>query len=253
MTVPRPPRRQNDCLFSFRGARRVAGLKACARPGTARARAELRTGSFRSSNGRNPARPTLFLSPMSELKPRQKELLARIVRAGGLPLRAVDGRSVRPLRTARLVEVDGERLVPTLAGRRQVGKAAGPPPDRIRLNPRQEDLLRMLVRIRQVPAEELDGRVVRPLIARGLATVSDDDIVSPTSAGRVYLEEPPSVRRRRKAGRQDARAAAIRRAVRRLEAAIPEGAEVQVGSIMAAADDVVDAFLRHARRLERVS
>lgn len=190
---------------------------------------------------------------MSPLKPRQEELLARIVRAGGLPLGAVDGRSVRPLRTARLVEVAGERLVPTAAGRRHVRKTAGASPDRARLNPRQEDLLRMIVRLREVPAEELDGRIVRPLIARGLATVSEDDLVTPTSAGRVYLDEPTSGRRRRKEGAPDARAAAIRRAVRRLEAAVPASAEVQVGNIMAAADDVVDAFLRHARRLERAS
>lgn len=190
---------------------------------------------------------------MSKLKPHQHELIARIVEAGGLPRGGVDGRSVRSLRTAGLVRVDGERLVPTHAGRRLVEKVMGPPPDRIRLNSRQEDLLRMLLRIRHVPAEELDGRVVRPLIARGLVALSDDDFVSPTSAGRVYFDEPTTGTRRRKPGGQEAGVAAIRRAVRRLEAAVPAGAEVQVGDITAAADDVVDAFLRHARRLEGAS
>lgn len=115
------------------------------------------------------------------------------------------------------------------------------------------DLLREILRLRHVPAEELDGRVTRPLIARGLVTLSDDDVVTATSAGRVYFEEvQPAVRRGRKRRPENARAAAVRRALRLLEAALPQGAELLVGNIMASADDVVDGFRRHARKLDQV-
>lgn len=188
---------------------------------------------------------------MQPLKPHQQDLLARIVRNGGLPIDEADGRLLRPLRRAGLAEVEGSRVVPTRAGRRQIAAPASPA-DRARLNPRQEDLLRTILRLREVPAEEMDGRVARPLIARGLVTISNKDIVSPTSAGRVYFEDAPAPRRRRrKAGAENGRAAAIRRAVRRLEGAVPPGSELLVGNIMASADDLVDAFLRHARRLEQ--
>lgn len=189
--------------------------------------------------------------PMT-LKPHQKALLAGIVRGGGRSASEVDGRSLAPLVRAGLVRIDAGRVVPTRAGRR-VATASGPPLDRVRLNAGQEGLLRVILRERRVPAEELDGRVVRPLIARGLVTLSEDDVVTPTSAGRVYFEGPPAPARRRgrKASPEVARAAAIRRAARRLEAAVPPGAEVMVGGTRASADDLVDAFLRHARDLEQ--
>jgi hypothetical protein len=191
---------------------------------------------------------------MSALKPHQQDLLARIVRSGGLATSELDGRLLRPLKAAGLVELNGNRVVPTSAGRAHIRKAAAPPPERARLNPRQEDLLRTILRRRHMPAEELDGRVSRPLIARGLVTVSDDDIASATSAGRVYFEQSPTRARRRRNGvTENARATAIRRAVARLESAIPPGSEVLAGNIMASAEDVLDAFLRHARRLERPS
>jgi hypothetical protein len=102
-----------------------------------------------------------------------------------------------------------------------------------------------------VPAEDLDGRVIRPLIGRGLVTLQDN-IVSPTSAGREYFDEKrstgPNRGRKRK---ENARAIVIRRAARQLESAIPPDAEVLVGNIMAAADDLVEAFRRHASKIER--
>jgi hypothetical protein len=55
--------------------------------------------------------------------------------------------------------------------------------------------------------------------------------------------------RRRSAGA--ARAAAIWRAVELLERALPSNTEVLVGSMMAAADDVVDGFRKYARDLVR--
>jgi hypothetical protein len=188
---------------------------------------------------------------MPRLKPHQQDLLVRIVRNGGLPAREADGRLLRPPRSAALVRVDGDRVVPTRVGRRLV-PASVPPPDRTRLNPRQEDLLRMILRRCQVPGEELDGCVARPLIARGLATLSGDRVVSPTSAGRAYFEDPPTPSlHRRTAVPENARAAAVRRAVRRLEAAVPPGSEVLVGSTRASADVPVDAFLRRACGLEQ--
>jgi hypothetical protein len=55
--------------------------------------------------------------------------------------------------------------------------------------------------------------------------------------------------RRRTAGA--ARAAAIRRAVEKLEQALPPHAEVLVGSMIAAAHDLVEGFRKYARALER--
>ncbi len=190
---------------------------------------------------------------MRKLKPRQQELLADIVRRGEIPVEEVDGRVLRPLLVAGLAEVADSRVVATRAGRRQVQRKLGVEPIKSRLNSRQEDLLREILRLGHVPAEELDGRVTRPLIVRGLVTLSDDDVVTATSAGRVYFEEvQPAARRGRKRRPENARAAAVRRALRQLEAALPQGAELLVGNNMASADDVVDGFRRHARKLDQV-
>lgn len=188
---------------------------------------------------------------MQKLKLRQQILLAEIVRQGGLPVEEVDGRLLRPLRRVGLAEVAGPLVVATRAGRRHVLPKSGRQPTKPGLNAGQEDLLRMILRLRDVPAEELDGRVARSLIARGLITLSDDDVVTATSAGRVYFEEPRPPARGRKRRPENARAAAVRRALRQLEAALPQGAEVLVGNIMASSDDVVDGFRRHARKLDQ--
>lgn len=191
-------------------------------------------------------------SSMQKLKPRQQALLAEIVRKRGVPVEKVDGRVLRPLLRTGLAEVADSQVVATRAGRRQVQRQLGVGPVNSRLNSRQEDLLREILRLRHVPAEELDGRVTRPLVARGLVTLSDDDVVTATSAGRLYFEEAqPTTRRGRKRRPENARAAAVRRALRQLEAALPEGTELLVGSILASADDVVDGFRRHARKLDQ--
>jgi hypothetical protein len=120
------------------------------------------------------------------------------------------------------------------------------------LNPKQLDLLRLICRQdRPVPADELDQRVARALINRGLVDWAGEDRLTPTDAGRAYLEEgPPRPRRRRRKGKQESgRSAAIVRIVEQLEEAIPPDAEVRVGNIQAGADELLDAFRRHARRL----
>ncbi|HST60246.1 MAG TPA: hypothetical protein VLK84_16185, partial [Longimicrobium sp.] len=106
------------------------------------------------------------------MKSRQQDLLADIVRRGEIPVEEVDGRVLRPLLVAGLAEVADSRVVATRAGRRQVQRKLGVEPIKSRLNSRQEDLLREILRLGHVPAEELDGRVTRPLIARGLVTLS---------------------------------------------------------------------------------
>ncbi len=107
-----------------------------------------------------------------------------------------------------------------------------------------------ILRTGPVPSEGLDGRVARALLARGLVTLGND-LVTATSAGRTYFDEQrPPARRRGRRRAENPRAAAIRRATRELESVIPPGAEVLVGNIMAAADDLVDAFRRHARKLD---
>jgi hypothetical protein len=188
---------------------------------------------------------------MRRLKPHQQDLLDRIVRHGGLPTRDVDGRILRALVASGVVEVVGTRVKATAAGRGDEGTESGPAPPRGRLNERQEGLLRMLLRDSEAAQEEVDGRVMRSLLSRGLAMLQGE-VVTPTTAGRAYFEqEAPAVRRRGRKRKENARSAVIRRAVRTLESAIPRGAEVLVGNIMAAADDVVDGFRKHARMLDQ--
>lgn len=184
---------------------------------------------------------------MHRLGPRQRELLTRIVRHGRLAVVDIDGRSLRPLRAAGLVVAHGDWIEATSTGRRVIAALSRPPSDRSRLNERQQDLLRAILGQGQVPADAMDGRVVRPLLARGLV-VLEDDVVTPTNAGRVYFDHSPVQRRRTR----NPRAQAVRRAVARLEAAVPTGSEVLVGSILAGVDEVLLGLLRHARRMEDV-
>lgn len=188
---------------------------------------------------------------MQTLKPHQHELLVGLVRQGRLPAEQVDGRVLRALRTHGLAEASGEWVLATTAGQRHVGQTTRSLPFQSKLNEKQEALLRTILRQGPLHAHEVDGRVVRPLIARGLVTVNED-VITPASAGRIYFDEqpPPRAHRVRKSA-ENARAAVIRRASRQLEAAIPPGAEVLVGNIMASADDLVDAFRRHAGKLEQ--
>lgn len=184
------------------------------------------------------------------LKPRQQDLLQEIVGSGGIPVDQADGRVLRPLRSAGLVQISGSRVEATPEGLRRARQEPRRPPAQSRLNERQEELLRLVLRTGPIPSEGLDGRVARALLARGLVTLRSD-LVTATSAGRTYFnEQRPPARRRSRRRAENPRAAAIRRATRELESVIPPGAEVLVGNIMAAADDLVDAFRRHARKLD---
>jgi hypothetical protein len=205
-------------------------------------------GSRQTRRGENP-RPQGRRSTWG-LKPRQQDLLQEIVRSGGVPIDQADGRVLRPLRSAGLVQVSGSRVEATPDGLRHARQNSGHLPARSRLNEKQEELLRLVLRSGPVPSEEVDGRVARALLARGLVTLRDD-LVTATSAGRTYFDEqPPAAPRRGRRRAENPRAAVIRRATRELESVIPPGSEVLVGNIMAAADDLVDAFRRHARKLD---
>lgn len=123
------------------------------------------------------------------------------------------------------------------------------------LSEKQADLLRYLYRqTGPVPADHLDGRVVRALRARGYVEMQRNGWVHVSDEGRRALETAtsarPARRRRADATPQQARAEAIHRAVEALELALPKDAEVAVGNIFAYADDVVQGFRKHARKLQ---
>ena len=124
------------------------------------------------------------------------------------------------------------------------------------LNEKQSDLLRFLTRQSgPVSTDGLDGRIIRALKARE-CIVERNGLVSVTDQGRAALESKPQRRRRGRRPNVEktaghARAQAIRRAIDALELALPKEAEVAVGNIFAYADDVVDAFRKYARSLER--
>ncbi|HEX6370884.1 MAG TPA: hypothetical protein VF006_18340 [Longimicrobium sp.] len=186
---------------------------------------------------------------MHQLKPHQQDLLDDVVRQGRVSISQVDGRVLRPLRAAGLVRVSENHVEATEEGllhARADTHAATTP----RLNERQEELLRLVLRLSKAPVEDVDLRVARPLVSRGLITLRGD-VVTPTSAGRTYFDKPlPSTPRRRSSRLEHPRAAVIRRVARDLESVIPPGSEVLVGNIMAAATDVIDAFRSHARELD---
>lgn len=124
------------------------------------------------------------------------------------------------------------------------------------LSEKQADLLRYLYRqTGPVPADHLDGRVVRALRSRGYVELQRNGWVRVSDEGRRVAESGTAsrpVRRRRRADPtpQQVRAEAIHRAVEALELALPKDAEVAVGNIFAYADDVVQGFRKYARRLQ---
>lgn len=188
---------------------------------------------------------------MRILKPHQQDLLVELVRHGRLPAEQVDGRVLRALRTHGFAELSEEWILATAAGQQHVAQTSKSMPVQSKLNEKQEALLRRILRPESLHTDEVDGRVIRPLIARGLVSVREGMVTS-TSAGRIHFDaQPPPRARRGKTTVENARAAAIRRASRQLEATIPPGAEVLVGNIMAGADDLIDAFRRHASKLEQ--
>lgn len=197
---------------------------------------------------------------MPRFKTYHFELLQRIVSAGSLSIEHVDGRVLRPLRAADFVRVDVERVTATLAGKKALTQA---PPKKVgddtpapvvragKLSHRQEDLLREILRLRSVDSDQVDLRTARALSARGLIHEGDGRL-SATPAGAVHFEAQRADEGRRRRGRpvrKHPRAEAILKAVAALEQALPPGAEVLVGSIMCAADDVTAGFRGLARKL----
>lgn len=125
------------------------------------------------------------------------------------------------------------------------------------LNEIQQDMLRHLARqTGPVPEEHLEGgcsACCGPAAwCRRLPVGCGSN-----DAGRTCLDQarhaPGRLRRSRAQGDTAARgrAAVILRAVEQLEAAIPRDTEVEIGSVPAYADDVIEALRRYARRLTR--
>jgi DNA-binding MarR family transcriptional regulator len=125
------------------------------------------------------------------------------------------------------------------------------------LSEKQADLLRYLYRqSAAVPADHLDGRVVRALRSRGYVEVQRNGWIRVSDEGRTVVETGTGANRQRRRRRveatpQQARAEAIHKAVEALDLAIPRDSEVAVGNIFAYADDVVQGFRNYARRLQR--
>lgn len=168
--------------------------------------------------------------------------------------REVDGRTLRPLLSAGYVIAEGSRIVPSDQGRSEVEQVEPRVefPASARLNDRQEDVLRAIARSRRkVRIDEFDGRVVGALVGRGLVARADQYITA-TDAGVRYFGSAGQGRIKRSVPTpENGRAAMIMRALEILDRALPRDAEVVVGNILAAADDVVDGFRKYARSLSR--
>lgn len=198
------------------------------------------------------------------LKSHQVDLLRGVCRCGSLPTSTTDGRVLRPLLRLDLVVERGTRVYATPAGQRAVlqerPRAATREETREtafpgKLSGSQEEVLRYLLRqTGPVPVDHLDGRVLRALLARGLAEESRG-WASPTAAAAEFLRGHVS-RSREKSERRAAnspraaRSEAILRATDELELALPRGAEVMIGSFPAYGDDVVSGLRQLARQLE---
>lgn len=191
---------------------------------------------------------------MSRLKPHHYKLLQQIIAARELLLADVDGRMIRPLSAAGLVNVQDGRVQATRAGRSAMAdrNPASPEPDKpTRLSAAQEDVLRLVSRQPGLSTDGVDQRTTRALRARGLITEADGRLyVSPEAASSLGSSRSvsPSPKRGRRPHRHP-RSEAILTALEKLEHALPPGAEVLVGPIMCAAEDVADAFRKHARKL----
>jgi hypothetical protein len=202
---------------------------------------------------------------MSALQPHHRELLRFIVdHRVPVPMEKLDGRTLRPLRARGLISERDDHVSPTPAATALL--AADPPQKQASgserrphshpsdLSPAQEDTLRDLLRqTGPVPADHLDGRVARALLARGLIQL-DDDWVTPTPEGRSYLETHVGRERKRRERRVSgnaagARAEAVLRAVDQLEATMPRDAELVLGGHPAYADDVLAGLRRFARQM----
>lgn len=193
---------------------------------------------------------------MPNFKSQHYDLLRKILTASELHLEEIDGRVLRTLRSSGLVRVKGQLVKVTAAGKDALAAAAqdsGVHKKVGKLTAPQEDLLRLIAREGSVAAEEVDLRTVRALRARGLIQESKGALSS-TPAGAAYLEAPTGADARRRRGRppqRHPRAEMILKAVEELENALPRDAEVLVGTIMCAADDVTTAFRSLARKIKK--
>ena len=200
--------------------------------------------------------------PASPITSHQIEMLRSICRVGAVPATQLDRRVLRPLvGHALVVEANGivraTRAGHALADRPEPTPAAGAGPARIpdRLSEKQEEVLRYMLRqTGPVPADHLDGRVLRALSSRGLLRAVGG-WVSPTAAAAAHLRQHVHKdrqlgRRRAASSPRSARAEAILKVVEQLEGAIPLNTELLIGGHPAYADDVIAGLRKLAREME---
>jgi hypothetical protein len=119
--------------------------------------------------------------------------------------------------------------------------------------PSQVEMLQQLEKSqRPLPKSELDGRVVRALLARGWAA-ERKNALHLTDAGKAALQDAaqPVRGRRRSRTPTNGRAEAILRAVESLGGAIPPDSELAVGPMYAHVDDVLSGFRKLALKMQR--
>jgi hypothetical protein len=109
----------------------------------------------------------------------------------------------------------------------------------------------MLRQTGKVPADHLDGRVLRALSNRGLLETVGG-WVSPTPATEPHVRrhvhnDRQLGRRRAASSARSARAEAILRVVEQLESAIPLNTKLMIGSLPAYADDVIAGLRKLVR------
>jgi hypothetical protein len=117
--------------------------------------------------------------------------------------------------------------------------------------PQRETLHDLCRRSAPVLEAHLDGRVLRALVSRGFATVRRGWVTA-TPEGRAALATLEGADRARARDGGRPRTAAILRAIRDIERVVPTDAEMMVGNAMAAADDVLQALRRCARKLDEM-
>ncbi len=122
------------------------------------------------------------------------------------------------------------------------------------LSPSQAELLRLLTLAEEpLPADDLDGRVLRALCRRGLASVEEGHARA-TDDGRHHFETKVRKRRRVRSERQvpsDAaeRAGSIVQVVRQLETALPRSMRHAVGDLDVDKPELLAALEGYALQL----
>ena len=122
------------------------------------------------------------------------------------------------------------------------------------LSPSQTELLRLLTLAEApVPADDLDGRVLRALCRRGLAIVGEGH-AGATEEGRHYFQSRVRKRRRIRTERHFAaeateRAEVILQVVRQLESVLPRTMRHAVGDLTVETPDLLAALEEYAEQL----